>query len=179
MRRDKRSGPPPPDPNGILQMRAQLPIEPEFVDIFRKFKLSFNLLVCCGSPLQSSATVTATVFLQAKLKNHIHEPNAPELLHFLFTPLTVILEACHWGLGRNIAPQVCVVKTGRTMVIPPFEASLNIDRVAVAISGGSRVDAKLPDQQGVGRVDEPWRDLENTSVSATLVTLNVKRGFTH
>lgn len=65
------------------------------------------------------------------------------------------------------------------MVIPPFEASLNIDRVAVAISGGSRVDAKLPDQQGVGRVDEPWRDLENTSVSATLVTLNVKRGFTH
>ncbi|KAK6747765.1 hypothetical protein RB195_000763 [Necator americanus] len=85
-RRDKRSGPPPPDPNGILQMRAQLPIEPEFVDIFRKFKLSFNLL--------------------AKLKNHIHEPNAPELLHFLFTPLTVILEACHWGLGRNIAPQI-------------------------------------------------------------------------
>ncbi|VDO05061.1 unnamed protein product [Haemonchus placei] len=86
MRRDKRNGPPPPDPNGILQMRAQLPIEPEFVDIFRKFKLSFNLL--------------------AKLKNHIHEPNAPELLHFLFTPLTVILEACHWGLGRNIAPQI-------------------------------------------------------------------------
>ncbi|WKY03645.1 hypothetical protein Q1695_004975 [Nippostrongylus brasiliensis] len=86
VRRDKRSGPPPPDPNGILQMRAQLPIEPEFVDIFRKFKLSFNLL--------------------AKLKNHIHEPNAPELLHFLFTPLTVILEACHWGLGRNIAPQI-------------------------------------------------------------------------
>ncbi|CAJ0604118.1 unnamed protein product [Cylicocyclus nassatus] len=85
-RRDKRGGPPPPDPNGILHMRAQLPIEPEFVDIFRKFKLSFNLL--------------------AKLKNHIHEPNAPELLHFLFTPLTVILEACHWGLGRNIAPQI-------------------------------------------------------------------------
>ncbi|VDM55975.1 unnamed protein product [Angiostrongylus costaricensis] len=85
-RRDKRGGAPPPDPNGILQMRAQLPIEPEFVDIFRKFKLSFNLL--------------------AKLKNHIHEPNAPELLHFLFTPLTVILEACHWGLGRNIAPQI-------------------------------------------------------------------------
>ncbi|KAJ1358965.1 hypothetical protein KIN20_017551 [Parelaphostrongylus tenuis] len=85
-RRDKRGGVPPPDPNGILQMRAQLPIEPEFVDIFRKFKLSFNLL--------------------AKLKNHIHEPNAPELLHFLFTPLTVILEACHWGLGRNIAPQI-------------------------------------------------------------------------
>ena len=67
-------------------MRAQLPLENEFVDILRKFKLSFNLL--------------------AKLKSHIHEPNAPELLHFLFTPLAVILDACHWGLGRNIAPQV-------------------------------------------------------------------------
>ncbi|KAK6110845.1 Phosphotyrosine-binding domain family protein [Brugia pahangi] len=77
----------PIDPqSGILQMRAQLPGEFEFVDILQKFKLSFNLL--------------------AKLKNHIHEPNAPELLHFLFTPLTVILDACRWGLGRNIAPQV-------------------------------------------------------------------------
>ncbi|CAP32580.1 LOW QUALITY PROTEIN: Protein CBR-EPS-8, partial [Caenorhabditis briggsae] len=84
-RRDKKNQQP-PDPNGILFMRAQLPIESEFVDILKKFKLSFNLL--------------------AKLKNHIHEPNAPELLHFLFTPLSVILEACHWGLGRNIAPTV-------------------------------------------------------------------------
>ncbi|KAL3982530.1 Phosphotyrosine-binding domain family protein [Acanthocheilonema viteae] len=77
----------PIDPqSGILQMRAQLPAEFEFVDILQKFKLSFNLL--------------------AKLKNHIHEPNAPELLHFLFTPLTIILDACRWGLGRNVAPQV-------------------------------------------------------------------------
>ncbi|MCP9265698.1 Epidermal growth factor receptor kinase substrate 8 [Dirofilaria immitis] len=77
----------PIDPqSGILQMRAQLPAEFEFVDILQKFKLSFNLL--------------------AKLKNHIHEPNAPELLHFLFTPLTIILDACRWGLGKNVAPQV-------------------------------------------------------------------------
>ncbi|PAV84562.1 hypothetical protein WR25_18231 isoform A [Diploscapter pachys] len=81
-KRDRR----PPEIPGILQMRAQLPLEQEFVDILRKFKLSFNLL--------------------AKLKNHIHEPNAPELLHFLFTPLNVILETCHWGLGKNIAPWV-------------------------------------------------------------------------
>lgn len=30
---------------------------------------------------------------QAKLKAHIHDPNAPELVHFLFTPLSLIYEA--------------------------------------------------------------------------------------
>ncbi|VDK55196.1 unnamed protein product [Cylicostephanus goldi] len=86
--RDKRGGPPSPDPKGILHilhMRTQLPGQPEFVDIFRKFKLSFNLL--------------------AKLKNHIYEP-VPELFHFLFTALNVILEACHRELGKDIAPRV-------------------------------------------------------------------------
>ncbi|KAI6175643.1 SH3 domain-containing protein [Aphelenchoides bicaudatus] len=71
---------------GILQLRAQIPTYNEFFDIFQKFKLCFNLL--------------------AKLKNHIHDPNAPELLHFLFTPLSVIFDACHWGLGKNVAEQV-------------------------------------------------------------------------
>ncbi|KAL3098952.1 hypothetical protein niasHS_000940 [Heterodera schachtii] len=73
--------------NGILHLRAQMPTQDEFVDIFQKFKLCFNLL--------------------AKLKNHIHEPSSPELIHFLFTPLTVLLDACHWGLGQQIAQQVC------------------------------------------------------------------------
>uniref|UniRef100_A0A0K0FLY2 SH3 domain-containing protein n=1 Tax=Strongyloides venezuelensis TaxID=75913 RepID=A0A0K0FLY2_STRVS len=72
--------------NGILHLRAQVPHQQEFYEVLQKFKLSFNLL--------------------AKLKGHIHEPNAPELLHFLFTPLTVILDASKWGLGRNIAEQV-------------------------------------------------------------------------
>lgn len=60
---------------GLLTMRTKPPHEREFVDIFSKFKLSFNLL--------------------AKLKHHIHDPNAPELVHFLFTPLALIVDASH------------------------------------------------------------------------------------
>lgn len=46
--RGKRgSNAPPPPESGILQMRAQMPAEREFLDIFQKFKLSFNLLVSC------------------------------------------------------------------------------------------------------------------------------------
>lgn len=58
---------------GLLSLRTRPPHEKEFIDIFSKFKLSFNLL--------------------AKLKAHIHDPNAPELVHFLFTPLALIVEA--------------------------------------------------------------------------------------
>lgn len=58
---------------GLLTLRTRPPHEKEFIDIFAKFKLSFNLL--------------------AKLKAHIHDPNAPELVHFLFTPLALIVEA--------------------------------------------------------------------------------------
>lgn len=59
--------------DGMLSIRAKPPTEREFVDILQKFKLSFNLL--------------------AKLKSHIHDPNAPELVHFLFTPLALIVDA--------------------------------------------------------------------------------------
>uniref|UniRef100_A0A0B7BDQ4 SH3 domain-containing protein n=1 Tax=Arion vulgaris TaxID=1028688 RepID=A0A0B7BDQ4_9EUPU len=59
--------------DGMLNARARPPPDRDFVDIFQKFKLSFNLL--------------------AKLKAHIHDPNAPELVHFLFTPLSLIYEA--------------------------------------------------------------------------------------
>ncbi|EEC05001.1 conserved hypothetical protein, partial [Ixodes scapularis] len=76
--------------DGMLSMRAKPPPEREFVDILQKFKLSFNLL--------------------AKLKNHIHEPNSPELVHFLFTPLAVIVDAARdcgrAGTGPSLASRV-------------------------------------------------------------------------
>lgn len=61
--------------DGLLAVRTKPPHEKEFVDILAKFKLSFNLL--------------------ARLKSQIHDPNAPELVHFLFTPLALIIDALH------------------------------------------------------------------------------------
>jgi len=73
--------------DGMLSMRAKPPPEAEFIDIFQKFKLSFNLL--------------------AKLKSHIHDPNAPELVHFLFTPLALIVDASHDShYGPNLPSKV-------------------------------------------------------------------------
>merc|ERR550532_1567532 len=73
--------------DGMLSMRAKPPPEAEFIDIFQKFKLSFNLL--------------------AKLKAHIHDPNAPELVHFLFTPLALIVDASHDSqYGPNLPTKV-------------------------------------------------------------------------
>lgn len=73
--------------DGMLSMRAKPPPERDFVDVFQKFKLSFNLL--------------------AKLKAHIHDPNAPELVHFLFTPLALIVDASRdSNYGPNLASKV-------------------------------------------------------------------------
>ena len=73
--------------DGMLSMRAKPPPEREFIDIFQKFKLSFDLL--------------------AKLKAHIHDPNAPELVHFLFTPLALIVDASHDShYGPNLPSKV-------------------------------------------------------------------------
>lgn len=72
-RRNKRNSPSSKRESGMLAMRAQLPPAEQFVDIFQKFKLSFNLL--------------------ARLKTHIVDPNAPDLIRFLFTPLALIVNS--------------------------------------------------------------------------------------
>ncbi|KAI1292639.1 Epidermal growth factor receptor kinase substrate 8 [Halotydeus destructor] len=73
LRNHKRGKGPQHAGDGLLAMRARGPTEEEFFEILSKFKLAFNLL--------------------AKLKGCIHDPNAPELIHFLFTPLAIIIEA--------------------------------------------------------------------------------------
>ena len=41
------------------------------------------------------------------MQAHIHEPNAPELVHFLFTPLALIVDASHDSqYGPNLPEKV-------------------------------------------------------------------------
>ncbi|XP_038872944.1 epidermal growth factor receptor kinase substrate 8-like protein 2 [Salvelinus namaycush] len=69
-KKSKKKGP----ADGMLTLRAKPPSEAEFIDSLQKLKLAFNLL--------------------AKLKKHIQNPSASELVHFLFGPLDLVLQSC-------------------------------------------------------------------------------------
>uniref|UniRef100_A0A8C4UPD5 Epidermal growth factor receptor kinase substrate 8-like protein 2 n=1 Tax=Falco tinnunculus TaxID=100819 RepID=A0A8C4UPD5_FALTI len=69
-KKNKKKGP----AEGMLTLRARPPSEAEFIDCFQKTKLAFNLL--------------------AKLRKHIQNPSASELVHFLFGPLELIVSSC-------------------------------------------------------------------------------------
>ncbi|XP_029107698.1 epidermal growth factor receptor kinase substrate 8a [Scleropages formosus] len=58
---------------GVLTLRAKPPQTDEFIDCFQKFKFAFNLL--------------------GKLSSCIQNPSALDLIHFLFTPLNVVIQA--------------------------------------------------------------------------------------
>ncbi|XP_075996869.1 epidermal growth factor receptor kinase substrate 8-like protein 2 isoform X2 [Genypterus blacodes] len=69
-KKNKKKGP----AEGMLTLRAKPPTEAEFIDSLQKLKLALNLL--------------------AKLKKHIQNPSASELVHFLFGPLDLVLRSC-------------------------------------------------------------------------------------
>nr|XP_020474968.1 epidermal growth factor receptor kinase substrate 8-like protein 2 isoform X2 [Monopterus albus] len=69
-KKNKKKGP----AEGMLTLRAKPPSEAEFIDSLQKLKLSLNLL--------------------AKLKKHIQNPSASELVHLLFGPLELVLQSC-------------------------------------------------------------------------------------
>jgi len=56
----------------ILILQSQPPPDEKIIDIYEKFKHALNLL--------------------GKLRQHISEPNAPELIHYLFIPLNIIVK---------------------------------------------------------------------------------------
>ncbi|XP_058136812.1 epidermal growth factor receptor kinase substrate 8-like protein 1 [Dasypus novemcinctus] len=57
---------------GLLTLRAKPPSEAEYTDVLQKVKYAFSLL--------------------ARLRGNIADPSSPELLHFLFGPLQMIVD---------------------------------------------------------------------------------------
>lgn len=96
--------------DGILALRCAPPPEEDFIDIFRKYKLTFNLL--------------------GKLKSELKDPNAAELVHFIFTPLALIVQASiDSSGGENLAGSI----------VTPLMTELAVDLLSNCLSSKESV----------------------------------------
>ncbi|KAJ4922845.1 hypothetical protein JOQ06_006509 [Pogonophryne albipinna] len=78
---------------GVLTLRSKPPSEEEFVDCLQKFKQAFNQL--------------------GKLRDHIQNPSAEDLLHFLFSPLRMVVQSAG---GSDLPRSVLVPLLSRDAV---------------------------------------------------------------
>ncbi|XP_072495622.1 epidermal growth factor receptor kinase substrate 8-like protein 2 isoform X2 [Notamacropus eugenii] len=93
-KKNRKKGP----AEGVLTLRAKPPSEADFIDCFQKMKLALNLL-------REDAPTPYLLWadLLAKLRKHIQNPSAAELVHFLLGPLELIINSCG---GPDIARSV-------------------------------------------------------------------------